>query len=525
MGQVININKMASSIYQTMLKLQQSATEMVGLDAQWCRAIPYKNSEDIIVQEYTLSNVECPRNIRIVTDKNDYQPGNYNVDLWGVNYENPLDISIDIKTWEAIYGKNTMPQKGDIVFIQMLHRPYEVASATVVYGVGELPTSFKCSLRKYQRTASRRENEEFQIQVDTLANNQIEMFGDDISKEVADSVMTAEKTGNISTYVDPIKSCDLNSIITQHIIGAKGNIISEAHYSFKNANKPIIYSITDSIDISNTHLISSMWFKINEQLNKQYKLEINGIYTKDKDYWYFTVNNEKELNSSIPDNTYVYIKRGNTLLIPGIVSMQNDIDDKGNCKNIFTLQVKTSDVLQATQKIPNWWYSKGIWRLSTDNQYTLLNMYNDVNNVYSCSINSGCINLVYNNSTINIPFSKQFNFNDWSYIAIDIYQNQVYTVISQLQTSINGNIKDVILYKDKNNIDISNTILNFDKITIPLNTIDIDVSNFRIYNSEYSIENEYQMDMYSQLVQNASKLIIVDTPLNKNDMSFISPVR
>jgi hypothetical protein len=64
-----------------------------------------------------------------------------------------------------------------------------------------------------------------------------------------------------------------------------------------------------------------MWFKINEPLNKQYKLEINGIYTKDKDYWYFTVNNEKELNGSIPDNTYVYIKRGNTLLIPGIVSM------------------------------------------------------------------------------------------------------------------------------------------------------------------------------------------------------------
>jgi hypothetical protein len=29
--------------------------------------------------------------------------------LWGVNYENPLDISVDIKTWEAIYGKNTMP--------------------------------------------------------------------------------------------------------------------------------------------------------------------------------------------------------------------------------------------------------------------------------------------------------------------------------------------------------------------------------------------------------------------------------
>lgn len=302
MGQVIDFNKMAASIYEMMMKLQQSATKLIGLDALWCRAIPQENSEDIIVQEYTLSNVDCPKQIRVVLDKTDYQPGNYNVELWGVNYENPLDVSIDIKTWEALYGKNTMPQKGDIAFIQMLHRPYEVASATVIYGVGEMPTSFKCTLRKYQRTASRRESEEFQIQIDTLSNDQERMFGDDISKEVADSVMAAEKHGNISTYVDPLKDCDLTSIITEHITGTKGNIVSDAHYSFKNADRNITYSIKDSVDVMKKHIIFSAWFRIKENTVNTYKLQIGGIYLKEKEYWYFTVENEKDL-VHIPDTT------------------------------------------------------------------------------------------------------------------------------------------------------------------------------------------------------------------------------
>ena len=51
----IDMNAMAASVYNTVMQLQQSATQMVGLDVLWCRALPYENSEDVIVQEYTLS--------------------------------------------------------------------------------------------------------------------------------------------------------------------------------------------------------------------------------------------------------------------------------------------------------------------------------------------------------------------------------------------------------------------------------------------------------------------------------------
>lgn len=109
MSQILDLNKMAASIYNTVLKMQESATQMVGIDALWCRAIPHQESADVVIQEYTLSNVECPRAIKVISDKTDYQAGTYNVDLWGVSFEAPFEISVNITTWESVYGKGSAP--------------------------------------------------------------------------------------------------------------------------------------------------------------------------------------------------------------------------------------------------------------------------------------------------------------------------------------------------------------------------------------------------------------------------------
>lgn len=61
------------------------------------------------MQEYTLSNVECPRELKVITEKTDYNVGSYNVDLWGISFEAPLEICINIPTWESIYGTGTAP--------------------------------------------------------------------------------------------------------------------------------------------------------------------------------------------------------------------------------------------------------------------------------------------------------------------------------------------------------------------------------------------------------------------------------
>ena len=51
------------------------------------------------------------------------------------------------------------------------------------------------------------------------------------------------------------------------------------------------------------------------------------------------------------------------------------------------------------------------------------------------------------------------------------------------------------------------------------------MTNIRLFENEYEFGDVYKQDMYSQVVRNASKLILVDTPKPANDMNFVSPIR
>ena len=127
----IDINKIIASAYSTLMEIQSAATETVGTDCLWARATPVINSEDVVLQEYTLTNIglECPKPISVIVNNGDYNAGNYTIDLFGLNYEQPLEISIDINEWQQKFGKDTQPQKDDIVYVQIYHKLFEVKTS------------------------------------------------------------------------------------------------------------------------------------------------------------------------------------------------------------------------------------------------------------------------------------------------------------------------------------------------------------------------------------------------------------
>jgi hypothetical protein len=97
-----NLNQIIATAYKTVMEIQDAAAEMVGTATLWARATPVENSEDVVLQEYTLSHVglECPKPVTVVIANPDYNPGNFIIDEFGLNYEANLELHITIKDWQ-----------------------------------------------------------------------------------------------------------------------------------------------------------------------------------------------------------------------------------------------------------------------------------------------------------------------------------------------------------------------------------------------------------------------------------------
>lgn len=550
MSQILDLNKMAASIYNTVLKMQESATQMVGIDALWCRAIPHQESADVVIQEYTLSNVECPRAIKVISDKTDYQAGTYNVDLWGVSFEAPFEISVNITTWESVYGKGSAPQKGDIVYIQILNRLYEVSSSTIVYTLTTLPSSYKCTLRKYQRSAARRENEEIRISIDELTNAQDELFGEAISNEVADAIIERETSYSQSTIVDPIRVCDLSAIVTEDVLGAHGNLISHAYHHFIAADSNLYIRGTEArygtnMDPVNTHWIYSAWYRFaydsvsNEPddetgnvttgtIGIEINVNLKGLYTKDRNYYYFFIEPVGPVN--IGENVELF--RGSHISISGTIS-------QADCDNKLLILVPTSEVLETNKKAMKWWDNlKTGWKIrriiKTDKEtgvqksaeYNLLSAYaeDEVTKMIDVFYTGVKLKIKFGNSSKTIK-APEFIPGDWHYMMLDFCNGKARMVVNRVYK-----LKSTDRYTDKIICDKEYSIGNPGDFTVSGFGFenagdDIDICNIRMYESEYAMGDNWKTDMYSQLTRNASKLIFIDNPQPANIQPFVSPMR
>jgi len=116
---VFDINSMLSAAQEYSV-LNNALNKLIGYEVVWFRAVPQQRSQDVIFQEYTLSNVEdTPLCIKVVLPNGDFPDSKYNYDLMGLEYEVPLEVHIDKGYWEEMVGYGTAPQKKDIVYFAM----------------------------------------------------------------------------------------------------------------------------------------------------------------------------------------------------------------------------------------------------------------------------------------------------------------------------------------------------------------------------------------------------------------------
>lgn len=516
MPNIIDYNAIASSVYQTVLGLNQVASSLIGLDCIWCRLLPYDNGEDVIVQEYTLHQYECPHPLKIVATNTNYQVGNYMVDLWGVHSEVPLEVNVDINTWNAVYGPGTMPQKGDFVLIGLLRKAFEVKSSTIVYTIGDQATSYKCQLGSWQHNANRMETEEFTSSINEMTDSQDRLFGDAISKEVADAVVEVETAFQSTTYVDPLKEYDMATVIEETLFGENGTTFSYAHYNFANAQQDLVYRVAAEYDreVKENHWIYTCWFKIGDDGDIQSGKVTLGDPIKEKDWWTFNINSDVP----IEEGDEVTIYRGGVLKLIGTIIPRD-------CEAGYMIQIATSDCLRASNKVANWWKT-GNWKIQKHTNYNIISGYNGDDNTFRVQIDGNNLVLTTGDSTkrIIIADGKSADFTNWHYLVLDMSPSTTRLIIIKqvINTVTSKYTKNTIVDKT-----IKHRINNFmfDRLVVENANKDISMCNIRLYENEYPVEDTYLIDMYSDVTRNASKCILVDGPIPVNDMSFVTPVK
>ena len=514
----LNLQEMAASAYSIIQNLQQQAMNTVGLDVLYCRATPEINSEDVILQEYTLTNIglECPQALKVLTANSDYNAGNFTIDLFGINYDAPLEINITISDWNALFGETTMPQAGDVLYIKILHKLFEVKSSQVIYGVASMPQYYKCQLVKYNPVASRKETEEFRSSIEELTVTQEDLFGEAISQDVADAVVDVETSYNNTTMVDPLKDYDMDSVVIEDLIGTDGNRISSAYYDMALASEKVIYHVkaSYSAEYERSHWIFTVWFRSNPDSassSSEYSVRSLSYYMKDKKDWYFKITSTGNLH--IGD--IVTISRGS------LVSIEGEIVDL-KCEDTLGIKFRNADVQRLNRKLTGW-YEKGNFKLSNASRFNIIRSDND-----SFSINVNCtlkrISVNFGGQERKFDTGKT-DLTKWCYMAVDMSMNEIRLVLNQLDTDAN----DTIILRERvdSKLKTISMVPDFEFESLEIDSVDttLNIRNIRLYENEYPMEDTYKLDMYSEVTRNASKLIVVDGPVPPVEGMFYSPVR
>lgn len=491
----MDLTAAASSAYELIRSLNSAITTTVGLDVLWCRAVPPEKAEDVILNEYSLLNVECPKPLRVVTQKADYQPGNFNVDVFGISYEAPWEIAIDISAWKAVYGLDTMPQKGDIVYIKMVHKLFEVVSSTINYTVAELPTSFKVQLSKYNPSQSRKENPDLKKSIDDLTVSQEELFGDKISDEVADIVDPVITDFNHSTQVDPYKTNKLeflDSVIKQQELKLNGNIISQTHYEFKNAKEALVYNRKADYSASSKRnfWVFCCWFKVGAQMD--FDVYLKNVKKLPKS-WTLDISSTYDFSNG----EEIQISRGTNLSVNGKII----VDKAGNAK----FQVPIKEVFVVNKKILGWEKLSG-WKLKSNKRSTLLSGYNDSKKVFDIYLKGNSL-FLNSSSEMQISLPSSYDIKKWNFLSVVMSPTEDHVYL--LERTSNGRAKEVF----ETSMQDSRSNFSIDKFEIDNTLNDFNMMNIHLYENEYDLTSkEFKLEAQNKYSRNASKTIITDDP-------------
>lgn len=487
---ILNLNNL-KSVVDLYTNLNKVVNDIVGIKVKWFRAIPVKEQQDVLFMTYTLSNVEeCPLEINAVLPSGTYNDSQYTYDMMGLEYEIPLELQIDKNTWAQAAGPETMPQRGDIVYIPISNKLYEVVSSTVIRGFMEQETGYRVNLTKYKPTVSRKEGQLLKDTIDNYTVSVEELFGKQIDDTINSLVDDKQTSPYNSTSEDKYKKISRYVDIVSNTIEIKGHKTIKSYYNLEkntNNNIAIKYNVSDDIKETDPRYYSC-WFNIKKNTNTEFNvININEI-NKDNKFTYYLITYKGKSDFNINDNIILY--RGNIILYAKIIDNNNGIKVSINNVSLFKIN-----------KSMNNWTSLQGFKIKKDNLINLLTGI-DTNNNKLLSINicaQNYIEVMYNNQLYIIPILNILKENVWYNIVLNIENILNVKIFSYDNDLVKLFDNEIIIYKP--DLYIDNYLIN------QSNTL---LTNIRLYNTKCYDDSIIENDIISYFVKNASLGIILD---------------
>lgn len=506
MGTLIDLNAIAQSFTPIINQLNSLATQTVGLEVHWMRAIPHEKSEDVIFHEYTLHDVECPRVIKVVTSNSSYNPGNFTIDYFGINYEAPLEVSVDTATWVSVFGQDTMPQQHDIVYIELLNCLYEVATSTVEYGFMNQEVGFKIQLTKWNPRANVRLNQAVEDTIDDLTVGEAELFNDEISNQIADIIdepETSELLNSSAAENDIFKTRDIDAI-EMNSIETKQNHIANSYYDLRYMTQAIIYRNGDLYDVTSkdNYRYFSCWFKIIKDENRP--IEIGSLENKNGKY-YLSAN-----VNGLEDGGDVEFRRGNFLTMHAVTNQVR----LANGQLRYMVTFNNSEYRDVVKKITNW--NSNLSMVVTKNHPLLMGRTGGKCNFSISVIGTNSIMVKFGTKAKRVAIGN-IPQNQWVAIGISLgKESKGYFFTKDAQWNL----------RLTSEFDLGNMENSFEVGEFYIPQSDTLLTNIRYYRtSEYSDEELVNKDLNWMLAKNDSRTIVNDNAAVPNTSPFITSQR
>ena len=509
---VIDLNQTLMSFVEMYKQLNQTASEIGGIDTHWMRAIPHENSEDVIFHEYTLHDVECPKVVRVVATNSSYNPGNFNIDYFGINYEAPLEIVIDTKTWTSVYGEDCMPQQHDIVYFDPLNCLYEVASSTIEYGFASQETGFKVQLTKFNPRANVRLNPGVEDTINDLTVSEQELFGEQISRDIADIVDEEETSQMLNTSEpnqDKFKTVDLESINIKDI-DTKDNTVARSYYDLRYMEKSIIYNNGDVVQKSSRkpYRFFSCWFNLCPTTEPK-EMQIDSLeYEKGKYYL-----NGDIVGKNLKDGTEIKINRGAFLHLNAIVNKTATLGGKER----YLVTFNNSEFRDMTKKVTNWNQNLTVSTTEPSDIHSMLLGRTEGECNFNISLVGDSVLLIKFGNKMKKVGIAPIPRGEWCAICLNLGEQ------SDMCLFTKNSKQELILTQKAEMGDLSNDF-NVGEFYIPQS--DTFLTNIRLYQSKGHVEeNIMEKDINSQLARNNSDAVIIDNAAVPNKSPYIAEQR